>query len=92
MKRDNKKEAKTTPEKLKNPSKDVDFGPNINKMSNQSTNFVDEEHELYHQKNINKIKVVTQPKHLKISQRVTPNYPKESNLVASELDFVSVKD
>lgn len=38
------------------------------------------------------IKLITQPRHLKISQRVATN-PKESNLVPSENDYpVSVKD
>jgi hypothetical protein len=42
LKSDNKKESKTTPEKLKIVSKGAVLSPNANKVSNQSTNFVEE--------------------------------------------------
>jgi hypothetical protein len=74
------KENKTTPDKNRKQP--------INKISMLSTNAVDE----YKQDGKKKIILVSQPRHLKISQRVATN-PKESNLVPSEIDYpVSMKD
>jgi hypothetical protein len=67
-----KKESKTTPDKTK---------AKPNKVSILSTNAVEDSKQSENKK---KLTFVTQPKHLKISQRVATN-PKESNLVPSEV-------
>ena len=54
----------------------------LNKKSNESTNFVEEEHETFEEKKATRGNILNQPKHLKISQKVITNQ-KESNLVAS---------
>ena len=64
----------------------------INKKTNDSTNFVEEEHETFEEKRNSKGNMLNQPKHMKISQKIVTNM-KESNLVPSDLDYpASLKD